>query len=133
MRFTKWFTLGLAVLMALSLVGCGNGGTAVYVQSVADLGGMGGIAPGDRFGGLVVSENVTEIQKDSDKTIASLLVREGDDVTEGQELFSYDTNQLQLALDKQKLELEQLVASIENYEQQIKELEKEENGTMNQR
>ena len=125
MRFTKWFTLGLAVLMALSLVGCGNGGTAVYVQSVADLGGMGGIAPGDRFGGLVVSENVTEIQKDSDKTIASLKVREGDDVTEGQELFSYDTEQLQLALDKQKLELEQLQASIENYKEQIADLEKD--------
>ena len=125
MRFKKWFTLGLAALMAFSLVGCGNNGTAVYVQSVADLSGFGGIAPGDRFGGLVVSENVTEIQKDSDKTIATLLVREGDDVTEGQELFSYDTDQLQLALDKQKLELEQLQASIDNYKEQIADLEKD--------
>ena len=125
MRFKKWFTLGLAVLMAFSLVGCGSSGTVVYVQSVADLGSLGGIAPGDRFGGLVVSENVTEIQKDSDKTIATLLVREGDDVTEGQELFSYDTDQLQLALDKQKLELEQLQASIDNYKEQIADLEKD--------
>ena len=115
MRFTKWFTLGLAVLLAFSLAGCGSSGTAVYVQSVSDLTGFGGIAPGDRFGGLVVSENVTEIQKDSDKTIDSLMVREGDDVKEGQELFSYDTEQLQLTLDKQRLELEQLQASIENY------------------
>lgn len=125
MRFTKWFTLALAMLLVFSLAGCSEGGTAVYVQSVADLTDFGGIAPGDRFGGLVVSENVTEIQKDSDKTIASLLVREGDDVTEGQELFSYDTEQLQLALDKQKLELEQLQASIENYNVQIADLEKD--------
>ena len=125
MRFTKWFTLGLAVLLAFSLAGCGSSGTAVYVQSVSDLTGFGGIAPGDRFGGLVVSENVTEIQKDSDKTIDSLLVREGDDVKEGQELFSYDTEQLQLTLDKQRLELEQLQASIENYKTQIADLEKD--------
>ena len=125
MRFTKWFTLALAMLLVFSLTGCGSNGTAVFVQSVSDLTGFGGIAPGDRFGGLVVSENVTAIQKDSDKTIDSLLVREGDDVKEGQELFSYDTEQLQLALDKQKLELEQLQASIENYTTQIADLEKD--------
>ena len=125
MRFTKWFTLALAVLLIFSLTGCGSNGTAVYVQSVSDLTGFGGIAPGDRFGGLVVSENVTEIEKDADKNIDALLVREGDDVTEGQELFSYDTQQLQLTLDKQQLELEQLQASIENYTTQIADLEKD--------
>ena len=125
MGFKKWFTLGLAALLVFSLAGCGKGGTAVYVQSVSDLTGFGGIAPGDRFGGLVVSENVTEIQKDSDKNIESLLVREGDDVKEGQELFSYDTQQLQLTLDKQRLELEQLQASIENFNTQIADLEKD--------
>ena len=125
MGFKKWFTFGLALLLTAALAGCGNGGTAVYVQSVADLANLGGIAPGDRFGGLVVSENVTEIQKDADKTIDSLLVREGDDVTEGQELFSYDTEQLQLTLDKQRLELEQLQASIENFNSQIADLEKD--------
>ena len=125
MGFKKCFTLGLAALLAFSLAGCGKGGTAVYVQSVSDLTGFGGIAPGDRFGGLVVSENVTEIQKDSDKNIESLLVREGDDVKEGQELFSYDTQQLQLTLDKQRLELEQLQASIENFNTQIADLEKD--------
>ena len=125
MGFKKWFTFGLALLLTAALAGCGNGDTAVYVQSVADLTSMGGIAPGDRFGGLVVSENVTEIQKDADKTIDSLLVREGDDVTEGQELFSYDTEQLQLTLDKQRLELEQLQASIENFNSQIADLEKD--------
>ena len=59
----------------------------MFVQSVADLAGMGGIAPGDRFAGLVVSENVAQIQKDGDKTVAELLVREGDDVKEGDILF----------------------------------------------
>ena len=88
-------------------------------------------APGDKFPGIVVSENITEIQKDGQMVVDELLVREGDDVTEGQELFSYDTQQLQLALDKQRLELEQMEASIANYEDQIKELEKDRNNSSN--
>ncbi len=115
------------ILMMMILTGCTGGGSAVYVQSLKELSGMGGIAPGDRFAGVVVSEHVAEIEKDGEKTIAELLVKEGDDVKEGDPLFSYDMEELQLTLDKQKLELEQLVASIENYEAQIKQLEKERN------
>lgn len=124
MNTKKWLAFALAALM-LCLTGCGESGTAVYVQSVAELSGMGGIAPDDRFAGLVVSENVAEVNRDSDKTIEELLVKAGDDVTEGQILFSYDTEQLQLTLDKQRLELEQLLATIENYKDQIADLEKQ--------
>ena len=112
----------LLLVLAVCLTGCSKG-TPVYVQQVSDLAVMGGIAPGDRFAGLVVSENVAEIHKDGDRTIAELLVKEGDDVKEGQALFSYDTEELQLTLDKQKLELEQMNASVENYKQQIEDLE----------
>lgn len=125
MSMKKWLVFVLSVAMLLALCGCGESGTAVYVQSVAKLSGLGGIAPGDRFAGIVVSENVAEVNKDSDKTIEELLVKAGDDVEEGQILFSYDTDQLQLALDKQRLEKEQLEASIENYKDQINDLEKQ--------
>lgn len=120
----------LIVVLILSLVlsGCGAGGGGVYVQSVEALSSMGGIAPGDHFLGLVVSEHVTEIKKDSDKTVKELFVKEGDDVKEGQELFSYDTEELQLNLDKKNLELEQLKASIETYKTQIRQLEQERAG-----
>lgn len=120
----------LIVVLILSLVlsGCGAGGGGVYVQSVEALSSMGGIAPGDHFLGLVVSEHVTEIKKDSDKTVKELFVKEGDDVKEGQELFSYDTEELQLNLDKKNLELEQLKASIEAYKTQIRQLEQERAG-----
>lgn len=124
MKLKKCWILILVLCLAVTMAGCGSK-TAVYVQSVEALVNMGGIAPGDRFAGLVVSENVTEIKKDGDKSIQELLVREGDDVVEGQELFSYDTEQLQLTLDKQRLELEQLNASIENYKNQIDVLERE--------
>ena len=126
MKAKRWMALALTAGMLLSLAACG-GGTAVYVQSVSGLMGLGGIAPGDRFTGLVVSEHVAEIQKDGDKTVEEILVREGDDVREGDPLFSYDTEELQLNLDKQRLELEQLQGSIENYKDQIAQLEKERN------
>lgn len=121
----KWMCLCLTLVLCLSMAACGAEENAVFVQKVSDLVEMGGIAPGDKFPGIVVSENTTEIQKDAEMVVEELLVREGDDVTTGQKLFVYDTQQLQLNLDKQRLELEQLEASIENYEAQIEELEDE--------
>ena len=128
MNMKKWLVLCLAIAMVLTMVACGEAENAVFVQPVKDLMNMGGIAPGDRFAGIVVSENTTEIQKDQQMVVDELLVKEGDDVTEGQKLFSYDTQQLQLALDKQRLELEQMEATIQNYKDQIKELEKDRNN-----
>ena len=125
MKLKKWTAAALALGLLLSLSGCGDKGPAVYVQSVKTLTELGGIGAEDRFAGLVVSENVVEIQRDSDKTVEELLVREGDDVARGQELFRYDVEQIQLTLDKQKLELEQLNATIESLKEQIEQLKKD--------
>lgn len=122
----KWMVFLLTICLLLS--GCGKGANAVYVQSVEALSNLGGIAPGDHFLGMVVSEHVTEIKKDSDKAVKELLVKEGDDVKKDQELFSYDTDELQLNYDKKCLELDQLKASIESYKTQIRQLENERAG-----
>lgn len=127
MKKRMWF-LGLVFAAALMLGGCGDG-SAVYVQSVEVLSSMGGIAPGDRFAGIVVSENVTEIKKDSEKTVKELLVRAGDDVKKGQVLFSYDTEEVQLTLDKQRLELEQLQGTLESHKSKINTLQWQSNNT----
>lgn len=122
----KWVVFLLT--MCLTLSGCGSSGGGVYVQSVEALSNMGGIAPGDHFLGLVVSEHVTKIEKDADKAVKELLVQEGDDVKKDQQLFSYDTDELQLNYDKKVLELDQLKASIENYKTQITQLQNERAG-----
>ncbi len=124
----KKMFLSWILVMGMLLTGCGSSGSGIYVQSVEVLSSMGGIAPGDHFLGMVVSEHVTEIKKDSDKAVKELLVREGDNVKKDQELFSYDTEELQLNLDKKNLELEKLKASIEAYKTQIKQLEQERAG-----
>ena len=115
----------LAFCLLLVLTACSQNESHVFVQKVSDLSAMGGIAPTDRFSGIVVSESVTEIKKDSDKVVDQVYVKQGDDVKEGQQLFSYDTEQLQLTLDKQRLEAEQLQSSIESYTEQITQLEKD--------
>ena len=125
MRKGKFCCIPLILCLLLTLASC-SGKQAVFVQSVESLSGLGALTAGDRFAGMVVSESVTEIQKDSDKTVAELLVKAGDDVTAGQALFVYDSEQLQLTLDKQLLELEQLKANIENYKEQIEQLKKDE-------
>ncbi len=126
MKLKKYLAVALCAAFLISLTACGSSDeAAVFVQSVQELSGFGGIAPGDRFAGLVVSENTAKIEKDAGQSVQTLFVREGDSVTEGQELFCYDTDQLQLDLDKKRLELEQLKASIENYKEQIEDLEYE--------
>ena len=126
MNGKRLLMMAISMCLAVTLLGCGStGGDSVYVQSVEALCNMGGIAPGDYFLGMVVSEHVTKIEKDSDKGVKELLVREGDDVTAGQELFSYDTEELQLNYDKKSLELEQLKSSVESYKSQIRQLETE--------
>ena len=112
----------LSLVLAAALSGCGSKEPAVYVQQVSSLNGM---SSEDRFSGLVVSENLTEVKKDSDKQVAELLVKEGQDVKQGDPLFSYDTDQLQLAADKLDLEREQLNSSLEDYQTQIGQLERE--------
>lgn len=77
MKVRAWLALALILCLTVSLAACGSNDTAVYVQSVSNLTGMGGIAAGDRFPGMVVSENVTEIKKDSEKTVKEVLVKEG--------------------------------------------------------
>lgn len=120
----KRIACGLLSAATLMLAGCSGNGNAVFVQSVAELDAMGSLAANDRYAGMVVSEHVTEIHKDGDKTVSELLVQEGQDVVAGQSLFTYDVQQLQLTLDKQLLELEQLKATIENYKVQIEELKR---------
>lgn len=116
------------LIICLLISGCGRGSGAVYVQSVQVLANLGGIAPGDHFLGMVVSENVSKINKDSDRSVKELFVKEGDTVKLGQELFCYDTEELQLDYDKKCLERDQLKASIESYKSQISQLEQERAG-----
>lgn len=122
MNFKKIAAFAAALCLTAGLSGCGSDETAVYVQQVSAL---SGISSQDHFSGMVESDNITEIKKDSDKNVSKLHVKEGQDVKEGDPLFTYDTDQLQLSADKLDLEREQLNSSMSDYDTQIGQLERD--------
>ena len=124
-RILSVFCLG--ALAAGLLSGCGASGTeeTVSVQSVSMITGMGAVGMVDRYAGMVVSGETAEIQKDENKAVLEVYVEEGDMVEEGDILFAYDTEALQLDLDKLYLEKESYENTISAAESEIEELKKQ--------
>lgn len=96
----------LIACLILGLTACAAEEQTVLVERVDMLTAVS--VAQDRYAGVVVSENVTNVSRDMGKSVKEVYVSEGDDVLEGQILFSYDSEELQLELDKQNLELERL-------------------------
>ncbi len=119
----KWKLCAAALALMTALCGCGGEDTVVPVVKVSML-TLAGEA-GDYYAGVVVSENAVQVQRDMEQTIDELYVSEGDTVTQGQKLFSYDSDELNLTLDKQELEQDRLEADIKELKSQISEVEKE--------
>ncbi len=119
--------LTLGALLAAMLLGCGaqGGGEAASVESVGMITGMGSVGVVSSFAGKVVSGETAEIKKDADKTVLEVYVAEGDMVKEGDVLFSYDMEAMQLALDKLYLEKESYENTISAAESEIEQLQKE--------
>jgi len=124
-RILSVFCLG--ALAAGLLSGCGASGTeeTVSVQSVSMITGMGAVGMVDRYAGMVVSGETAEIQKDENKAVLEVYVEEGDMVEAGDILFAYDTEALQLDLDKLYLEKESYENTISAAESEIEELKKQ--------
>ena len=127
--------LGSALL--LTLTGCGAK-TQVNVEQASML--TTAVTSSDKFAGVVVSENVIEIERDTEQKLDELYVAVGDTVRVNEKLFEYDTDTLSLTVDKQQLEMDKLNQTIKDQtsqktaiEKQIKDLEakikKEKNKT----
>lgn len=88
-----------------------NGKTknVVYVNSVKQI-----MNPGadtgriNRYAGVVETQKQVEIQPSQDRTIKEVFVEEGQEVSIGTLLFSYDTEQDEDKLNKAQLELERI-------------------------
>ena len=117
----KLALIGLALVLMLSICACGSDGDGVSVQRADQLAAAG--QAGDRYAGMVVSENVVEIQKDSTKTIEELYVEVGQEVKAGDKLFSYDSDALELDLEKAQLEVEKLTGEQTDFAEQLEKLE----------
>lgn len=121
------FVLAITLLAALSA--CSGEQGKISVQRADQL-ALSGQAQ-ERYAGKVVSENVVNIQKDSQKTILEVYVTEGQKVSSGDKLFTYDSEALQLDLEKLQLEVEKMGNERETYTDQLADLQNELDNTWN--
>ena len=126
----KWITMALILALLAALTGCGGSEGGIPVQRADQL-ALAGQA-GERFAGVVVSENVVEISRDSSKRIEELYVAVGQEVKAGDKLFSYDSDELELALEKTQLEVEKMTNEQVTYTEQLEKLEKKLKNTWNE-
>ena len=96
----------------------------VYVESVSNIMGMG-ISGNNRYSGVVEPQDSWDVNRDENKTVSEVFVEVGDEVSEGSQLFAYDTDEMELQLEQQKLEIENIDNEISGYNTQIKELQTE--------
>ena len=113
----KLALIGMVLALTLSLCACGGDGTGISVQRADQLAAAG--QAGDRYAGVV------EIQKDNTKTVEELYVEVGQVVKAGDKLFSYDSDALELDLEKAQLEVEKMDNEQADYTEQLSKLEKQ--------
>ena len=73
-----------------------DAGTA-YVQSVAEILGLGNVGQNAQYGGIVEAKEVIKIDPQSDMRIAECFVQSGSKVKTGDRLFRYDVDDLTLS------------------------------------
>lgn len=114
----------LAVLMLLScLTGCGGDKGTASVESVSMICGIGSVGLAERFAGVVSTQGETKIEKSGQYEVKDILVSVGDEVKEGQTLFTYDQSSAQLDLERAQLELENLKNTLSNKKAEKAQLE----------
>lgn len=122
----RFVAILLTALLTLTLLaGCAEELPAVYVQTVQDIMGYGAMGEFNLCAGVVVARSEVKVERDESRKIAELKVEPGQDVSEGDVLFSYDMEEMQLTIDKAVLEIEQLKNSVTDMDTQIADLEKE--------
>lgn len=109
------------------LKGNENGGSSadkVYVESVADKNSVNAGAQ-NRYSGIVEPQETWEVNKNEEKEVKEVFVKEGDVVEVGTALFEYDTEALEAELTQAELDLEGMKNEISDYQEQINQLEAE--------
>ena len=123
MGMRRCLSVLLMVTVLVSLAACATGSREVPVERADMLTAASTAA--DRYAGMVVSENVTKVTRDSGKNIQELYVTEGQEVKTGDKLFSYDSEALKLEESKLKLDLERMQNDDKSKTTQISDLEKQ--------
>ena len=98
----------------------------VYVSKVEEVNTAASFSlGGECFSGVVEPQKSYDVKYDSTKKIKEILVKEGDTVKEGTDLFTYDVEAMKLEQEQAELEIERMNNEISSMKKQISELESE--------
>ena len=101
----------------------GDAGTA-YVQSVADITGMGNVGSSALYRGIVEAKDVIEVNPESDMRILKCYVETGSKVNEGDPLFAYDVEDLKLQHAQLLIDITGLENGLRTNREQLETLNK---------
>lgn len=76
----------------------------IYVQKVSTI--IGSSYTENRYSGVVESSETVDINQDGNKSITDMYVKEGQKVSKGDKLFSYDTTEAAHSIAQKKLDIE---------------------------
>ena len=97
--------------------------TAVY--SVSAITGISLAGGQERYPGIVIPQSTVKIQKTEERKIQENRVSVGDSVKKGDVLWVYDLDDLKMAIEMGRLELQKMKSTKENIDLQIGRLQKE--------
>ena len=114
----------ISAALAAVLTACGTKkNTSVSVQSVAMICGFTEIIQSQQFSGIVSTGKEQSVTKDADRKVSEVYVKVGDQVKEGDKLFTYDSEQTQNSLERARLELEEMKNAQESKKNEKAQLE----------
>lgn len=106
--------ISLTVVGVLAIAGIGyyatnqfssnNDGSTIYVQKVSSL--TGSSFTSNRFSGVVESQETLDINSDASKKVTEIYVQAGQEVHQGDSLFTYDVSEASTSIDQKRLDIE---------------------------
>lgn len=127
MKTRKYFVLLLVLLLS---VGCSintDPNQQLVATKISDL-MLNQVNRSNAYNGLVVAQQTKEINKDENKVVKDILVKEGDEVKADTVLFTYDVEAMQVEVSKVAIDIERMNNEILNSQAQINNLIAERNN-----
>lgn len=128
MVWTALAALLVAAVLAVVFLKPGAKGSAegtVWVQNVGALNGLGASGSENYYAGVVETQETINIQRDTNRTLKDTYVQTGDTIQKGEPLFEYDSQESEMALEKAKIEEQQLENAVTSYQNQLATLQKQ--------
>ena len=117
---------GAAAVHFLGRGGEEAGGAVAYVDTVASWTGQGsGLGMVNRFSGVIESQETWSVNQNAEVEVEEIHVEVGDEVKEGDPLFTYNIEKYESDLRQAEIDLERMENEEDSLEKTIASLEKE--------